>query len=129
MEITLHAIGKIISPYHNRKEVPRQGTMQPEIEAEMMIEEQYVEGIADIRPGETYLVLFYFHESEEYDLTVPIGGTGPMTGLFSTRSPKRPNGIGVSKVTIVSITGNRIRFSGVDMLDNTPILDIKPYLR
>lgn len=128
MDIVMHPIGVIMSPYHSREMIPRQGTDAPEAEAEIILDEQYLEGIADIHPGEKYQILFCFHKSEGYKLTVPIRGTGPMTGLFSTHAPNRPNPIGVSVVTVTGVSGNHIRFTGVDMLDGTPVLDIKSVL-
>lgn len=58
-------------------------------------------------------------------MTSPLHGVGPMMGLFSTHSPRRPNPIGISTITITEVKGNIIKFKGVDMLDGTPVLDIK----
>ena len=127
MDILLYPIGFIKSPYKKREEVPKWGTNTPD-KAEIILDERYVEGIADLHPLEKYLVIFYFHKSNEMKLTVPIQGFGPMTGVFSTRSPNRPNSIGISVITVEAVRGNKIVFTGVDMLDGSPVLDIKPYI-
>ena len=89
----------------------------------------FKDGIRDILPGTYGVVLFYFHQSDGYKLLmVPRWGTEE-TGVFSTRSPNRPNGIGMSVVKFVSNDGTNLTFEGVDMLDGTPVLDIKPYVK
>lgn len=128
MDIIFHPIGVIRSPYHSREETPKWGWAVPDTEAEIVLDDQYLEGIADMHPGERYQVVFYFHQSGGYRLTVPLHGTGAMTGLFSTHAPNRPNAIGISVVKVTAVCGNRIRFTGVDMLDGTPVLDLKSYV-
>jgi tRNA-Thr(GGU) m(6)t(6)A37 methyltransferase TsaA len=125
-DIILHPIGEIHSPYHSRKETPNWGASDPVTEGEIVLDEQYLEGGADMHPG-WYQVLFYFHKSEGYRLTVAKRGGGPMTGVFSTHASDRPNAIGVSVITVTGVHGRLIRFTGVDMLDGTPVLDIKSY--
>lgn len=71
------------------------------------------------------MVLFYFHHSGSFELTVPYQGVGPMMGVFSTRSPHRPNGIGVSTITITRRDGCTLWFKGIDMIEGTPVLDLK----
>ncbi len=127
MDIVFHPIGVIRSPYQTTKETPRWGTESGDTEAEIILDEKYLEGISDVHPGSKYQLVFYFHKSDGYQLTVAKRGTGAMTGLFSTHAPSRPNGIGISIVTVTAVFGNRIRFTGVDMLDGTPLLDIKSY--
>jgi len=127
MDMVFHPIGYISSPYKTLAEVPRGGWADKETEAEIVLDEKYVEGAADIKPGEQYMLIFCFHKSEGYSLTVHAGGDGPLRGVFSTHSPHRPNHIGVSFITVTKISGNRISFTGVDMLDGTPVLDIKSY--
>ena len=127
MDILFHPIGIIQSPFKSRSETPRGGEGFRDTEAEIILDDKYLEGAADMQPGKQYMLLFYFHKAEGYKLTVPIGGVGAMTGLFSTHSPNRPNGIGVSYITVTKISGNRISFTGVDMIDGTPVLDIKSY--
>jgi tRNA-Thr(GGU) m(6)t(6)A37 methyltransferase TsaA len=127
MDIVVHPVGVIRSPFHTAEETPRWGTEAAGTEAEIILDREYLEGMADMHPGERYQIVFYFHESKGSRLTVKKRGTGLLTGVFSTRSPYRPNAIGVSVITVTGINGNRIRFTGVDMLDKTPLLDIKSY--
>ncbi len=125
-EITYHPIGFIHSEYKSLDKIPK-SSMDNLTEAEIEIDPKYLESMADLKVGEKYLVLFHFHKSKGYKQTVPMKGVGPMTALFSTHAPNRPNPIGVSVITVKSIDKNIITFNGVDMLDQTPVLDIKSF--
>lgn len=125
--IIMHPIGYIKSPYKERDEAPAQGSEDCDTLGMIVLDKQFIEATAGMKPGLKYIVLFHFHKINEYKLTVRARSTGMLTGLFSTRSPKRPNAIGVSIITIRSINNEVIEFTGVDMLDGTPVLDIKPY--
>lgn len=127
MDILFHPIGVIRTPYTNTMDTPKWGTESGTAEAEIHLEEEYLEGIKDMHAGERYQIVFFFHQSDGYRLTVQKRGVGPLTGVFSTRSPNRPNPIGVSVITVTAVNGSCIRFTGVDMLDGTPLLDIKSY--
>lgn len=124
-DINFTAIGYIKSPFKEIKDVPKAIVDAMKYEGQLIIDEKYLESMADMQVNEEYLVIFYFHKCEGYEQTVPLKGVGPLTALFSTRAPCRPNPIGVSNITIKEINNNVITFNGVDMLDNTPILDIK----
>lgn len=127
MEIIMRPIGYIQSPFKEKKEIPRQNTLAQDQKARIEILEEYREGIEDIQAGSYGVILFYFHQSESYTLKTVSRKTQEYLGVFSTRSPNRPNGIGMSIVKFTKIEGNCIEFQGVDMLDKTPVLDIKPY--
>ena len=124
-EITLKPIGVVHSPCKVPADLPRGGSAS-DVRAVIEIAPEYEEGIADMAVGDRMMVLFYFHLSRESLLTVPIRGTGPMTGVFSTHSPTRPNFIGVTEVLVESIDGLNLGVCGADMLDGTPVLDMKP---
>ncbi|MDD6285506.1 SAM-dependent methyltransferase [Methanosphaera sp.] len=124
-KIEYKPIGFIHSKYTNPQEMPKNYTESKDVEAYIELDEKYMKGISDLRIGDEYILLFHFHKSEGYDLTVPWRGVGPMRGLFSTHAPRRPNPIGVSIITVTKIEDNKIYFTGVDMLDGTPVLDIK----
>ena len=124
-EIIFKPIGYIKSPYEDVKNMPKSPRESGDMEAEMIIDEKYLESMSSTKAGEEYMVLFYFHKSKGYEQRVPFRGDGPITGLFSTHAPNRPNPIGVSTIRINEINGNVIKFSGVDMLNGTPVLDIK----
>lgn len=129
MEILMKPIGYIRSPYKEKTDVPKQSTLSSGITAIIEMLEDYVEGIADVKEGEYGVILFYFHKSEGYKLTTLSRRNNQIMGVFSTRSPNRPNGIGMSIVRFIKKEDNRLTFEGVDMLDSTPVLDIKPYNR
>ena len=127
-EIVMRPIGVIRSPHREQAEAPMQSLMDMDSAGEIELFEEYREGARDIAPGTWGLLVFHFHKSDgKYKLVTTSHRDGCEYGVFSTRSPFRPNGIGVSTVRFVDRAGNRIRFQGVDVLDGTPLLDIKPY--
>ncbi|MPW24952.1 tRNA (N6-threonylcarbamoyladenosine(37)-N6)-methyltransferase TrmO [Alkalibaculum sp. M08DMB] len=127
MDILMKPIGYIQSPFKEKKHIPKQATISEGISASIQLLNEYEVGIEDIHEGSYGIILFYFHESEGYSLKTISHKTGKMRGIFSTRSPNRPNGIGFSIVKFTKIHGTTIEFQGVDMIDGTPVLDIKPY--
>lgn len=86
----------------------------------------FVQGLTDLAPGNRIMVLFHFHLAQGYDLVHFARGWQKVTGVFNSHSPRRPNGIGVTEVTIVSVSGGELVIDGGDLLKGTPILDIKP---
>lgn len=127
-EITFHPIGFIHSPFTERKGTPKHGSEAPEgTEGEIRLEPGYAGGLEGIKPGDRLIVLFHFHMSKGAPMTVRLRETGRETGVFNSHSPDRPNPIGISIIEVLEIDGNSIRFSGVDMVDGTPVLDIKSY--
>jgi len=125
---TIHPIGIIHTPYKENKEIPIQGRFNNEVVSYLEIKKIYQEGLTDLDGFSHAYLLFYFHESKK----VTIVGTPYLEsiphGIFAIRSPHRPNHIGLSIVNIKDIKGNRVYFTGADMLDGTPLLDIKPYV-
>ena len=127
MDITMEPIGYIRSEYTDRKALPKQSVLNTHKRAVIEILPKFLEGIEGIKEGNYGVVLFNFHKSTEAPLRICPHGKDEMTGVFSTRSPNRPNGIGLSIVKFTKIEGHKLEFEGVDMLDGTPVLDIKPY--
>lgn len=127
MKISMEAIGYIRSEYKERSELPTQSVLNADKKAIIEISPKYVEGIEGIEAGSYGVVLFHFHKSTKAPLRIIPHGKDEITGIFSTRSPNRPNGIGMSIVKFTKVEGNELEFEGVDMLDGTPVLDIKPY--
>ena len=125
MKITMEPIGVVHSAYKEPGELPRWDAIE-DVRAFIEVEDRFAEGIADIAPGDKLMVLFYFHKSPEARLTVPLMGEGPLVGVFSSHSPTRPNFIGVTEVQVESVEGLRLGIRGADMLDGTPVLDLKP---
>lgn len=110
--------------------VPRSWTSS-EVEGVLELLPEYAEGLRDIRAGESILVVFHFHQSPpfqpEHLRQTPPHRERPV-GVFSTCSPLRPNPVGVSVLEVLGVDGTSIRVRGLDMLDGTPILDIKPHI-
>jgi tRNA-Thr(GGU) m(6)t(6)A37 methyltransferase TsaA len=125
----LKNIGIIRTPFKNKSEAPKQGTFEPESEGKIELFEAYREGLKDLEKFSHAILIFYFHKVEEMKLT----GIPPMDneerGIFAIRGPQRPNHLGLTVVRIKEIKGTEIFIKGVDMLDKTPLLDIKPYIR
>ncbi|MBN1836510.1 MAG: tRNA (N6-threonylcarbamoyladenosine(37)-N6)-methyltransferase TrmO [Spirochaetales bacterium] len=101
-----------------------------QVEGVLEVLPRYREGLVDIRAGERIVVLFVFHRSPRFGrhhLRVIPPTRNELRGVFSTCSPVRPNPIGLSVLEVLSVEGCRVRVRGLDMLDGTPILDIKPH--
>jgi tRNA-Thr(GGU) m(6)t(6)A37 methyltransferase TsaA len=122
-------IGLVRSPHRETSDIPRGPGARHEAEGTLVLRPELEGGLQDIEGFSHLFVVWAFHESEGYDLVtrVPLDERRPH-GVFSTRSPRRPNPIGLSVVELLGRDGPRLRVRGVDMLDGTPILDIKPYL-
>lgn len=128
MEITLKPVGFIKSPYKSREEIPMQGILSDKA-AIIQIEEEYKDALFNLEIGNYIVVIFAFHKSpENTPLIIDHKHTGGRKGIFATRSPNRPNPIGLSICKIIDLTDNTITIEGVDMLNGTPVLDIKPYV-
>ncbi len=112
------------------EEVPR-SWRRSELEGTLIIDEEYVEGLADMEPGQRIVVIFNFHRSPAFSaelLRQTPPHTGKKTGIFSICSPVRPNPIGMSVLEVLGVEGANVGVKGLDMHDGTPILDIKPYI-
>ncbi len=127
-KIMYRPIGYIHSPFKTTAEIPRQSIYASDREAIIDIKPEFSAGLLNLDQSSHIVVLFHFHQSSAYELLVePRDGSSEERGVFATRSPHRPNGIGLSIVELVRVQGNHIIIKGVDMLDGTPVLDIKPY--
>jgi tRNA-Thr(GGU) m(6)t(6)A37 methyltransferase TsaA len=122
-------IGWVESPLTDPEQAPRQGD-EGAPAAWLVIEPELAEGIRDLRVGEHIIVLTWFDRARRDELSTVPGdnpGSRPL-GVFSTRSPRRPNPIGLHRVEILAVDGLRILVSNLEAVDRTPILDIKPVL-
>ena len=128
MMFSPRAIGQVRSPYTNTKEIPKGFGAKHDAEGTLEILPQFEPGLTDIEGFSHLFVVWVFDRSEGFELL----GTPPIDdrphGVFATRSPRRPNPIGLTVVELLHREGNRLQVRGVDMLDGTPILDLKPYL-
>jgi tRNA-Thr(GGU) m(6)t(6)A37 methyltransferase TsaA len=125
---TPQPIGFVTSPYQNTSEVPKGLHTKHEAEGVLTILREFQVGLTDIEGFSHLFVLWQFDRSTDFELI----GTPPFDdrphGVFATRSPRRPNPIGLTVVSLLRRENERLHVRGVDMLDGTPILDIKPYL-
>lgn len=129
MEFTYRAIGIIHSPFKEKGEVPIQGTFS-QAEGTIELFPEYVPGLKDIEGFSHLFLIYHFHEADGYALLQkPFLDGGILRGIFATRFFKRPNPIGLSIVGLIKVNGNLLEVSGLDVLDGTPLLDIKPYVR
>lgn len=128
-EITFNPIGIIRTPFDGIEKIPRQGRFGNNNDGSVEIFKEFSEGLKDLETFTHAHLIFYFHEKDE-DLKLiqyPKGREIPR-GVFAIRSPLRPNKIGLTIVKIKSVENNIIHFEGADMIDGTPLLDIKPYV-
>lgn len=121
-------IGYIRSPYNNTSEIPKGLGAKHDAEGVLEILPEFEAGLADVDGFSHLFVLWVFDRSGGFDLTATPPADNRTHGVFATRSPRRPNPIGLTVVELVSRDGRNLRVRGVDMLDGTPILDLKPYL-
>ena len=126
MDAELKIIGFINSDFKERKETPKQGT-EGGIEAVIQIKKEFSEAMDGLKPGMKIELLTWLHEADRSYLKVHPRGikSNPKRGVFSTRSPDRPNPIGIHPVTISSINGLEIKVHPLEAIDGTPLLDIK----
>jgi len=119
------------SPFRKREDVDPRRNLRPDgfsdIRGEIEVDPAYAAGLKDISGLSHLIIIFAFHKSGPGHLLVKPPFEKRRRGVFSTRSPRRPNPIGMTVVRLLGRRGNILRVSGIDMLDGTPVLDIKPY--
>jgi tRNA-Thr(GGU) m(6)t(6)A37 methyltransferase TsaA len=127
-EWTMKPIGYIRCPYKNTQQIPKGLGTKHTMEGTLEVLPEFEKGLQDIDGFSHLMILWIFHQSKKYEL---VGGTptdGRVHGVFATRSPHRPNFIGLTTVELVRREGTSLFLRGIDMLDGTPVLDIKPYM-
>jgi tRNA-Thr(GGU) m(6)t(6)A37 methyltransferase TsaA len=126
----LVAIGIVESPLRDRASAPKQGD-EGAPEAWLVFDEAVSAGVDGIAAGAELLVLTWLDRARRDVLRVipRDDPANPETGVFSTRSPDRPNPIGLHRVTVLEVDGLRVRVAGLEALDGTPVVDVKPLLR
>ena len=127
MEFVMHPIGIIHSPFINKEQTPIQ---PPRSQARGKVEvyPEFTPGLQDVNGFSHIILLYVFHLSSGFRLQIKPFLDDQLRGLFSTRYPYRPNPIGLSIVRLLSVQDNILDIEGVDVLDGTPLLDIKPYV-
>jgi tRNA-Thr(GGU) m(6)t(6)A37 methyltransferase TsaA len=129
MTYEITPIGVVESPLTDRESAPKQGG-EGAPDAALVFEPDVADALADLRAGDDVFVFTWLHEAERDVLVVHPRGDpdNPLTGVFSTRSPARPNPIGLHRVRILAVDGLRVRVADLEAIDGTPIVDIKPVL-
>jgi len=127
-EIRLRPIGFVRSPFATREEVPRGLGARHDEEGTIELRPELADGLQDIEGFSHLFVIWVFDRSEGWELVGTNPTDGQPHGVFATRSPHRPNPIGLTVVELLGREGATLRVRGIDMLDGTPVLDLKPYL-
>jgi tRNA-Thr(GGU) m(6)t(6)A37 methyltransferase TsaA len=127
-EITIKPIGTIHTPYDKDADIPIQGRFRPDASGWVELDPAYAGGLRDLDGFSHAFLLYHLHASDRVTLAGTPFLENRKHGIFAIRSPHRPNHIGMSVVAIERIEENCLYFRHVDMLDGTPLLDIKPYV-
>jgi tRNA (adenine37-N6)-methyltransferase len=128
MEIRLEAIGTIHTGHASKEDAPVQGALHPDAEGRVEVFPEFAEGLKDIELFSHIYLLYLFDRAKPGALVRQTFLDDTPHGVFASRHPCRPNGIGITVVRLTKRSGNMLTVSGIDVLDGTPLLDIKPYI-
>lgn len=128
MQITYQAIGVLHTPFHDLAGMPIQPQGEASAPGIAEVFHEYTEGLKDLEGFSHLILLYHLHAVRRVDLTVTPFLGSEVRGVFATRAPTRPNPIGLSVVKLERIDGNLLHLGNLDILDGTPLLDIKPYV-
>ena len=126
-EITIKPIGTIFTPHTSIEGMPIQPLAAKGVRGFIKLLPEYTEGLKDLEGFSHITLLYHFHKTEGFELVVTPFMDTQVHGIFACKAPKRPNAIGISTVKLISINENVIIIEQVDMLDGTPLIDIKPF--
>lgn len=127
MSLEIIPIGVIRTPFKSSDKIPIQSIKSKSM-GEVELLSEYIEGLDSLNEFSHAILIYWFHRAKPESLKVTPFLDTQERGLFSTRAPSRPNPIGLSIVKITKIKGNIVRFEGADMLNETPLIDIKPFI-
>jgi tRNA-Thr(GGU) m(6)t(6)A37 methyltransferase TsaA len=129
-DLVLRPVGVVRSELRDRERAPMQGD-EGAPDAWIELRPEVASAGASLAPGDELLVLTWFHEADRSVLEVRPRGdpTRPLTGVFSTRSPDRPNPVGLHRVRVLAVEARRIRVGPLEAIDGTPVIDLQPVLR
>jgi tRNA-Thr(GGU) m(6)t(6)A37 methyltransferase TsaA len=127
-KIEYQSIGVIHSPFKKREGMPIQPAGADGVQGTVEVFQEFTEGLQDLEGFSHIILLYHFHQSTDAVLRVTPFMDSQPRGVFSTRAPKRPNPIGISVVKLIKIEGSTLHIENVDIIDATPLLDIKPYV-
>lgn len=128
MDILFHSIGTIYSPFKTIDGMPIQPAGAAGIKGKVILFHEFTKGLKDIESFSHIILIYHFHEAGEVRLEVTPFLDNESHGVFATRAPSRPNGIGLSVVRLLGVDDNILNIENVDILDKTPLLDVKPYV-
>ncbi len=128
MTIVCDPIGVIHTPFHTTEGMPIQPAGASGVRGIVEVFDDFAEGLQDVDGFSHLILLYHFHQSDGYNLKVVPFMDSSTRGLFATRAPRRPNPIGLSIVRLLNVEGRQLHVENIDVLDNTPLLDIKPYV-
>jgi tRNA-Thr(GGU) m(6)t(6)A37 methyltransferase TsaA len=128
MTIEYKPIGIIHTPFNDPEGMPIQPAGAEGIKGTVEIFPEYENGLKDLEGFSHIILLYHFHQSKGFNLHVVPFMDSQIRGVFATRAPKRPNPIGLSVVKLRKVEGRTLHVENVDILDGTPLLDIKPYV-
>ena len=128
MTIAFESIGLIRTPFTSLEGMPIQPKAAAGIKGKVILDKPFETGLADLDGFSHIILIYYLHKSVGFELKITPFLDKTPRGVFSTRAPKRPNAIGMSVVKLTNIEENILYIENVDMLDGTPLLDIKPYI-
>ena len=128
-DFTVHPIGRVQSPLISTADAPRQGD-EGAPDAYLVLHPEVQAGLDGVAVGDEIIILTWLHEADRSVLRVHPRGdlSRPEAGVFSTRAPSRPNPIGLHRVRVLDIAGVRLHVSGLEAIDGTPVIDLKPTL-
>ena len=126
--LTYRPIGVVHTPFKEPKNVPIQAAASKGAEGTIEIYPEYVEGLVDLEGFSHIILIYHFHLVKIGSLMVKPFLDDKLHGVFATRAPARPNPIGISTVKLTRIEGNTLHIQDVDIIDGTPLIDIKPYV-
>ena len=128
MKVEYDPIGCVHSPFHDTQGMPIQPSRAADVRGSVVVEQEYVPGLKDLDGFSHIILLCHMHRSRPPELAVIPYLDDQERGVFATRSPSRPNAIGLSVVRLIGIEGATLEIAELDLLDGTPVLDIKPYI-
>jgi len=131
MQFMLNSIGTIKTSFIKLDNMPVQPIGAKDHIGKIVIKDEYIDGLKDLDGFNFIYLIYHFHRIDKHDLRPIPFNDKSMTprGVFSTRTPVHPNKIGLSLVELIKVDKNIVEFKGVDILDGTPLLDIKPYIQ
>lgn len=127
-QVVYQPIGYVESPFRHPTNVPVQTVAGMNETGKIILEDKYKAGLQDLKKFTHLILIYHFHLSKGYTLTAKPFLDDKEHGIFAIKGPRRPNPIGISTVKLLDICDNKLMISGIDLVDGTPILDIKPFI-